>query len=114
MSCQIDMSNTPKFQFHPNQTTFYNVHFKDNTYAYVSKETLKDIIDSRLNCIDDIIKFKYDEDFQFHIEITIYSQNMIASGDEYIKIYENLPQMYGKNPLSDLDRKIILTLNKNN
>lgn len=114
MSCQIAMSTTPKFQFDVNQTSYYNIYFKDNTYAYVTKDTLNDIIDSRLNCIDNIIKFKYDEDLGLHIEITIYSQNMIASGDEYIKIYENLPEMYGKNPLTELDRKIILTLNKNN
>jgi len=113
MSCEIDMSNTPKIQFNPYQTTFYNIHFKDSTYAYVTKETLIDIIDSRVNCIDNIVKFKYDEECKYHIEIVLYSQNMDASGQEYIKIYENLPEMYGKNSLTDIDRKIILTLNKN-
>jgi hypothetical protein len=113
MSCQIDMSNSNKSYFTPEQKTFYSVLFKDNTYAYVTKETLTDIMNSRLDSIENIVKFNYEKEFDLHFEITLFSEQMVASGNEYIKTYESLPQMYGSNPLTDFDKNVILKMNKN-
>ena len=112
MYCKMDVQTLSKTYFTPEQKTFYSVLFKDGYSAYVTQETLLDIINSRLTTIETITKYNYDAEIAFHVEVTLYSELMNSSSDDYIKTYENLPSMYGANPLTDFDRKIIWRLNK--
>lgn len=97
-----------------NNNTFYTINFKDNTSAYVLKDTLVSTIKFRMNSIQSIVKFIYDNDLDIHNEFLLFSNDMKIFGNEYIKTYENLYEMYGFEPLDDFDRKIIMQLNHEN
>lgn len=112
MYSTMDIQSLPKPYFKPEEKTYYSILFKDGYFAYVTQETLTDIINSRLTTIDTIVKYNYDCELELHVELTLYSDILHSSSDDYIKTYENLPSMYGTNPLTDFDRKIIRRLNK--
>lgn len=112
MSCHVDMSLVSNSYFTQEQKTFYSILFKDGYSAYVTQETLSDIINSRLSSIENVVKYNYDNNLEYHVELMLYSDIIGSSGDDYIKIYENLPQMYGTNPLTEFDRKLIRMLSK--
>jgi len=118
MSCEMDTQTLPNLPslpgcyFTSEQKTFYSILFKDGYSAYVTQETLLDVINSRLTTIENIIKYNYDVELEFHVEIMLYSDLIQTPSDDYIKTYENLPSMYGTTPLTDFDRKIIRRLNK--
>lgn len=110
MSYEVESESSNKNYFFNNKT-YYTVTFKDNTTAYVLRDTLLDTIEMRMSSIESIVKFKYDEELELHNEMLIFAEHMKVLGSEYIKIYENLTEMYGTNPLDDVDRKIIMQLN---
>lgn len=91
--------------------TFYTVNFKDTTYAYVTKDTLLDIIKTRKPEIECIVKFNYENELDMHTEILLFADHMKVFGNEYIKTYENLKEMYGSSPLDEFDKKIIFVMN---
>jgi hypothetical protein len=112
MSCEMNVQPLPKPYFTAEQKTYYSVLFKDGYSAYVTQETLSNVINSRLTSVENIIKYNYDTNLEFHVELMLYSDLIDTASDDYIKTYENLPGMYGTNPLTDFDRKIIKRLNK--
>lgn len=111
MSCKVESSSS-KMSYVFNKKTYYTINFKDNITACVLRDTLLDTIKTRMNSIESIVKFKYDEQFDIHYELLIFADHMKVLGSEYITVYENLTDMYGVNPLDDVDRKIIMQLNE--
>ena len=97
-----------------NNKTFYAVQFKDTTYAFVMKDTLTTIIKNEKNTIESIVKFNYEHDLDIHTELLLFSDDMKVFGSEYMKAYENLPEMYGSSPIDEFDKKIIFELNGTN
>lgn len=114
MSC--DTSAYKSFETYGffNNNTFYSVNFKDNTSAYVLKDTLLNTIKFHMKSIQSIVKFLYDSELDIHTEFLLFSNDMKIFGNEYMKTYESLHEMYGFDPLDDFDRKIILRLNVEN
>ena len=94
-----------------NTSTFYTVNFKDNTSAYLLKDTLLNTIKFHMKSVQSIVKFIYDKDLYIHNEFVLFSEDMKIFGNEYMKTYQNLHEMYGFDPLDDFDRQIIMQLN---
>jgi hypothetical protein len=113
MSCDTSTYSPVHMNYFLNNKTFYNVHFKDTTHAFVLKDTLLNVIKYRMQSIESIVKFNYDNELHIHMELLLFADHMKIFGDEYIKTYENLHEMYGSNPLDDFDKKIIIQLNLN-
>lgn len=114
MSCDTTECRSVGMNYFFNNTTFYAVHFKDNTSAYVLNDTLLNSIKFHMQSIQSIVKFIYDKNLDIHNEFVLFSEDMKIFGNEYIKTYENLHEMYGVDPLDEFDRKIIMQLNCEN
>lgn len=110
MFCHTTCKPLEMYGFY-NNSTFYTINFKDNTSAYVLKDTLLNTIEFYIKSIQSIVKFIYDKDLDIHNEFLLFSDDMKIFGHEYVKIYENLYEMYGFDPLDEFDRKIIMELN---
>lgn len=114
MSCDTANCTSRSMNGFFNTNTFYTVNFKDNTSAYVLKDTLVNTIKFHMKSVQSIVKFIYDRDLDIHNEFILFSNDMKIFGNEYIKTYDNLHHMYGFDPLDDFDKKIIIQLNNDN